>query len=121
MDEATRTSGQAVEGQSDEPRSPEEIRADIKETREDLGETAAAVAQKADVKAQAKGKVEEVKQRAAAKKDEAVGKARSASPDSASQFAGQAAGTAKDNPLPLAAGGAFLAGFLLGRLMGRRR
>jgi hypothetical protein len=103
-----------------EPREPEEIRADIEQSREELGDTVAAVAEKADVKAQAKAKVDDVKQRAAARKDEVVGKTKSASPDSAGQLAGQAAGTAKQNPVPLAAGGAFVAGFLLGRLTGRR-
>ena len=120
MDEAARTGSQAVDPDSDRERSPEEIRADIERTREQLGDTAAAAAQKADVKAQARAKAEETKQRVAAKKDEVMGKAKEASPDSAGQFAGQAATTAKENPLPLAAGAAFVAGFLLGRLSGRR-
>ena len=119
MDEAARTGSQAVDPDSDRQRSPEEIRADIERTREQLGDTAAAVAAKADVKAQAKAKAEETKQRMADKKDEVMGKAKEASPDSAGQFAGQAATTAKDNPLPLAAGAAFVAGFLIGRLTRR--
>jgi hypothetical protein len=61
---------------------------------------AAALAQKADVKTQAKAKVEETKQRVAGKKDEAVGKAKEATPDSAGQFAGQAATTARKKPAP---------------------
>jgi ElaB/YqjD/DUF883 family membrane-anchored ribosome-binding protein len=121
MDEAPRTSSSAVDADtSDQQRSPEEIRADIERTREQLGDTAAAAAQKADLKAQAKAKVEETKQRVGAKKDEVVGKAKETSPDSASQMAGQAANTAKENPLPVAAGAAFVAGFLLGRRFGRR-
>ena len=44
-----------------EQRTPEEIRADIEHTREELGETAAALAEKADVKARAHDKVEETK------------------------------------------------------------
>jgi hypothetical protein len=39
-----------------EQRSPEEIRDDIEQTREELGDTAAAVAEKADVKKQAKAR-----------------------------------------------------------------
>jgi len=121
VDEAPRTSRPAVETDtSNQQRSPEEIQADIERTRRELGDTAAAAAQKADVKAQAKAKVDETKQRVADKKDEVVGKAKEASPDSASQVAGQAANTAKENPLPFAAGAAFVAGFLLGRLFGRR-
>jgi Protein of unknown function (DUF3618) len=56
MDEAPRQDSEAVAdaGEPGEQRSPEEIRRDIDQTREDLGDTVAAVAQKADVKAQAK-------------------------------------------------------------------
>jgi ElaB/YqjD/DUF883 family membrane-anchored ribosome-binding protein len=120
VDEAPRKSSPAVETDTpDQQRSPEEIRADIEHTREQLGDTAAGVAQKADVKAQAKAKIDETKQRVADKKDEVVGKAKQTSPDSASQVAGQALDRAKENPLPVAAGGAFVVGFLLGRLFGR--
>lgn len=44
-------------------RTAEEIRADIEHTREELGDTAAALASKADVKARAHEKVEETKVR----------------------------------------------------------
>ena len=67
MDEATRTSGPAVEGQQ-EQRSPEEIRADIEETREELGDTVEQLAAKTDVKAHAQAKAEEIKQSAADKR-----------------------------------------------------
>ena len=119
MDEAARTGSQEVESDADQQRSPEEIRADIERTRAQLGDTAAAAAQKADVKAQAKAKVDEAKQRVAEKKEELLGKAKETSPESAGQFADQAATTAKENPLPVAAGAAFVAGFLLGRLTRR--
>jgi ElaB/YqjD/DUF883 family membrane-anchored ribosome-binding protein len=119
VDEAARTGSQKVGTDSDQDRSPEEIRADIERTRRELGETAAAVAAKTDVKAQAKAKADETKQRATEKKDELLGKAKDASPDSAGQFAGQAATAAKDNPLPVATGAAFVVGFVLGRLTRR--
>ncbi len=61
MDEATRTSGPAVEGQQDQ-RSPEQIRADIEETRRDLGDTVEELAAKTDVHAHAQAKAEEIKQ-----------------------------------------------------------
>ena len=64
MDEATRTSGPAVGDEQDE-RTPEQIRADIKETRRDLGDTVEELAAKTDVKAHAQAKVEEVKGKAA--------------------------------------------------------
>ena len=42
-------------------RTPEQIRADIERTRVQLGETVEALAEKTDVKAHAKEKVDEVK------------------------------------------------------------
>ena len=62
MDEATRTSGPEVDGQQ-EQRSPEEIRADIEDTREGLGDTVEQLAAKTDIKGQAKAKVESVKEK----------------------------------------------------------
>ena len=111
-------------------RSPEEIREDIEETREDLGETAAAVADKADVQKQAKkqvsgakqkasAKVEEVKETASAKKDEVTGKAQEATPASAQDGAEKVRQFAQENPIPVAAGGAFVVGFLIGKLTSR--
>jgi len=76
-------------------KSPEEIRAEIERARRDLGDTAAALAHKADVKARAQEKVAGVK-------------------ESISQV--PSANTVKNHPLPIAAIGAFAAGFVLGRL-----
>jgi ElaB/YqjD/DUF883 family membrane-anchored ribosome-binding protein len=45
-----------------ETRDPEEIREEIESRRQELGETVAALAEKADVKAKAKDKVEDAKQ-----------------------------------------------------------
>jgi hypothetical protein len=102
MDEAAREVSQAVDGAG--ARDPQEIREDIEDTRRAVGEAAAALAQKVDVKAQARHKVEEVKERV-----------RHATPDSA----GQAAHKARQNRTPLALIGALAAGFLLGRLTAR--
>jgi F0F1-type ATP synthase assembly protein I len=52
-------------------RSAEEIRADIEHTREELADTAAELAQRADVKARAHEKVEETKAKMSHKVDEA--------------------------------------------------
>jgi hypothetical protein len=49
---------------SPEERTPEQIRADIDKTRKELGDTVESLAEKTDVKAQAKAKVEEVKEQA---------------------------------------------------------
>ncbi|MEA2282249.1 MAG: hypothetical protein QOK21_2856 [Solirubrobacteraceae bacterium] len=100
-------------------RSPEQIQAEIEATREQLGDTVAAVGQKADIKGQARGKVNELKQTAQARKDELLTKTRSNSPDSVSAGAQQIKGKAQDNPMPIAVGGALLVGFLLGRRAGR--
>lgn len=101
MGEDPRQDGEAVET---EQRSPEEIEADIERTRRDLGDTVAAVAEKADVKAQAKAKVEEAKARLKAK-----------APDSAGEGAGTVGRVASENRRPLIIGGAVLIAFLLGR------
>ena len=113
-----------------EQRTPEEIREDIEQTRRELGDTAAAVAEKADVKKQAKAKVsgakkkastkaDSVKQSASAKKDEVAGKAQQAIPGSAGAASQQVQNFAQENPVPLAVGGAFVAGFALGKLRSR--
>jgi len=67
VDEATRTSGPEVDGQQNQ-RSPEEIRADIEETRRELGDTVEELAAKTDVKAKAQEKADEIKQSAADKR-----------------------------------------------------
>lgn len=54
-DKASTTASDSPAGGSDkDARTPEEIRSDIDQTREELGETVAAVAGKADLKKQAK-------------------------------------------------------------------
>jgi len=54
----------------------EALRAEIKQTRADLGETVQALAAKADVKARAKEQVEHAKQRVRAQAAEATGRVR---------------------------------------------
>jgi hypothetical protein len=79
-------------------RSIDEIRADIEHTREELGDTAAALAERADVKARAHEKVEETKAKMSHKVDEA-----------------------KAQPQRLGLGAAVAAGVLVGLVMLRRR
>lgn len=111
-------------------RSPEEIRAEIQQTRAELGDTAAAIAEKADVKAQAKHKVEDVKAQAKAKvggakaqvsgkTSEIGGKVHDAAPESAGDAAQRVQRFASENPVPLAVGGAFVAGVAIGRRLSR--
>ena len=100
---------------ANESKDPEQIRDEIEATRRELGDTVEALAAKADVKARVRDKVDSAKESAAEK----LGKAREASPDSVSTGATQASDMARKNPLPLAAAGAFAAGFLLGRVTKR--
>jgi ElaB/YqjD/DUF883 family membrane-anchored ribosome-binding protein len=107
--------GTARASVADESQDPEQIRAEIEATRQELGDTVEALAGKADVKARVRDKIDATKESAAEK----LGKARESSPDSVSSVATQATTTAKQNPVPAAALGAFVGGFLLGRLTKR--
>jgi hypothetical protein len=113
-----------------EQKSPEEIQAEIDATREEMGETVAAVADKADVKKQAKAKVAGVKENVGAKtgqakekvtetKESVAGKAQEATPESAGAGVEQARQFAQQNPVPLAIAGAFVAGFAVAKLLSR--
>ncbi len=117
-------------------RTPEQIRADIEHTREELADTAAALAEKADVKARANEKVEETKAKLTAKVDDAKAKvtgtagaakekAAEATPESVAAGAQQAAGTAttkaKDNPIPTSLIAGFAAGLVVGWIVWSRR
>jgi ElaB/YqjD/DUF883 family membrane-anchored ribosome-binding protein len=121
---------------SGDTRSPDEIRRDIEHTREELADTAAALAERADVKARAHEKVEETKARITGKVDDAKSKvtgtagaakekAADATPASvasgAQQAAGSAASTAKENPIPVTLIAGFAAGVLIGWLVASRR
>jgi ElaB/YqjD/DUF883 family membrane-anchored ribosome-binding protein len=117
-------------------RTPDQIRRDIEHTREGLAETAAALAERADVKARAHEKLDETKARVAGKLDEAKAKvagtagtakdkAADATPssvaDGAHNAATSAADTARSNPLPVTLVAGFAAGVLIGWLVARRR
>jgi hypothetical protein len=118
------------ENANTESKSPQEIQAEIDATREELGDTVTAVAEKADVQKQAKDKVDEVKaqaeakaaeakEAATAKAEELAAKAKEATPESAAAGAEQAQQLARENPVPLAVAGAFLAGVVVGRMFSR--
>jgi hypothetical protein len=106
-----------------EQKSPEEIRAEIEDTRSELGDTAAALAAKTDVKARARDKLDGVKQTLADKK-ESLGSSGGAAGTGDGPGIGAQAGTAtsqlqakaKANPIPTAAIAAFVGGFLFGRI-----
>jgi ElaB/YqjD/DUF883 family membrane-anchored ribosome-binding protein len=104
---------------SPEEKSPAQIRAEIDETRAELGDTVEALAEKTDVKAQAKAKVEEVKTQAKAKVEEVKAKAVEAAPESPQEGVQQAQTLVKQNPKPAAIAGAALGLFVLWRLLRR--
>jgi ElaB/YqjD/DUF883 family membrane-anchored ribosome-binding protein len=104
---------------STEDRSAEEIRADIEQTREEVGDTVEALAAKSDVKAQAQQRIDEVRSRVRARAEEAKAKARSATPQSAQQGGEQVVAKIRSNPTPVIAGTALVAAFLIGRRTGR--
>jgi len=128
MDQEQSKTGQEIAGEQD--RTPEHVREEIEQTRAELGDTVASLAEKADLKDQAKqavnkatdtvtGKVSDVKDTVVGKKDEFVSSAREATPDTASQAGQRVASVARENPVPLAALGAFGLGFLIGKRSGR--
>jgi ElaB/YqjD/DUF883 family membrane-anchored ribosome-binding protein len=101
-------------------KSPDEIRVDIEQTREELGDTVEALAAKTDVKAQAKERIASLKDTAQTKKDEFASRARETAPDSAGAGAQQITSTVKNRPVPFTAIGAFACGLLVGWLLRRR-
>lgn len=88
--------------------SIDELRADIKQTRAELGETVQALAAKADVKARAKDQVELTKQRVKAQAAETTGKVREAAALATGKVRSAAAQTAdkvREGDLPAPAAG----------------
>jgi len=100
-------------------RSVEQIERDIEVTRADMGDTVGALAEKTDVKAQAQEKVTAAKTKVTETKEDLLGKAQAASPESARTAAAQVQQKTRENPLPVAVGAAVLVGFVLGRLSKR--
>ncbi len=122
MDEATSEGRPTMSAASEESqqKSPDEIRAEIEQTREELGDTVEALAEKADVKGQAKDRIASIKDTAQHKKAAFASRAREATPESAGAGAQQVASTVSRQPMPFTAAGAFAAGVLVGWLFGRR-
>jgi hypothetical protein len=125
MDQDERAEGATVSAaaagpdEAQETRSPEEIRADIDKTREEVGDTVEALTAKTDVKAQARERMEEIKGNVRAKADEAKAKAKSSTPESAQQGGQQVVAKVRANPAPVALGAAVLVAFLIGRRTAR--
>ncbi len=132
MDEEQSDAGQkldaAQEHDGEPERTPEQVRQEIEQTRIELGDTVAALAEKADVKGQAKqavgaaranmtGKAAGIKETVLGKKEDLLSSAREATPDSAVDARQKVGGLLSSNPVPAAALGAFALGVLVGRRM----
>ncbi len=100
---------QAAPESADRPTDPEVLRAQIDETRAELGDTVEALAGKADVKGQIKETVEDKKEQVRERQDQASAEIK------------KVGERAKDNPAPFAAAGAVaLLVIVLLRRRGRR-
>jgi hypothetical protein len=122
MSEAGKTrAGAAPSAPTDRERDADDVRRDIAQTREELGDTAEALTAKVDVKAQAQQRVQDAKENVRDKRDELLGKAKAAAPDSAGAGARQVRGTAAENPIPVGIAGGFAAGVAIGWLLRGRR
>jgi len=131
--------------EDDQDKSAEQLRAEIEDTRGELGDTVEALAAKTDVKTRARERADELKRTALAKKEDLVSKAKQASPggggpstaggssDDPARTAADGSGgggagaavqqlkrTAQENPVPTAAVAAFIGGVAFGRLTSRR-
>jgi hypothetical protein len=91
-----------------EQRSPEQIQADIEQTRQEVGDTVEALAAKTDVKARVQDRVEEIKANVKAK-----------TPSNAQDGSKAVTEQVKRNPAPFVLGGAVLLAFLIGRRTAR--
>ena len=103
-------------------KSPEELRREIEETRDGLGETAAALAEKTDFKGRARERVDGLKQTVTEKKEAVASKVSGGDASEgggASAMAARARTKAQENPGATAALAAFVGGFVFGRLTSR--
>jgi ElaB/YqjD/DUF883 family membrane-anchored ribosome-binding protein len=96
-------------------RSPETIQEDIAETREQLGDTVAALGYKSDVKGRAGERITETKERLGDAAGDAAAKAQQAMPASARDGVDRAREFVQQRPVAVATVAAFLAGMLVGR------
>ena len=105
-------------------RTSQQVREEIEQTRAELGDTAAALAEKTDVKAQAKqavdatketvtGRVSEIRQNVTAKKDDLVSSAQDATPQSAGDAGRRVKAFVGANAVAVVAVSGFALGWLV--------
>ena len=120
MGEEPSTSGSATSGATviRAASDPETIREEIEATRQQLGDTIEALAERTDLRAQAKHKLDETKAYVSKKKDDLLAKKEDLterSPESVVSAVNQAAQKAREHPVPLTAISAFALGWAVGR------
>ncbi len=102
-----------------ESKTPEQIRAEIAEVRDDLGDTVEALGAKSDVKGRAQSKVQDIKDNIKSEASGAGTKVKDATPENVHQGAQAVADKIKANPLPVAISAALALGILIGRRAAR--
>ncbi|TMR19184.1 DUF3618 domain-containing protein [Nonomuraea turkmeniaca] len=122
---------QRTHGDPDDDEEEGDVRKDIKETRQELGETVSALADKADLKGRASNAAETAKGKATEAAETAKGKAADAAEtvktkaadaaETVKSTAGDAAEEAKKRPVLLIAAAGAVAAFVLRRLVRRRK
>jgi type IV secretory pathway VirB10-like protein len=129
MDESQGRGGPQMNGDAAN-RTPEEVQAEIEETRAELGDTVEALVAKTDVKGQAKqavtdakatvaGKAADVKQTVTGKKDDVTAAVQETTPENVTETGRRAVALAQDNRPVLIAAGTFALGLLIGSRRGR--
>ncbi|MGI5288852.1 DUF3618 domain-containing protein [Nonomuraea polychroma] len=120
--ESLRTEEESLQGTHGNPDDEEEgdVRKDIKETRQDLGETVGALADKADLKGRAGNAAETAKDKAAEAAETVKTKAADAA-DTVKSTATDAAGEAKKRPMLLIAAAGAVVAFMVRRIVRRRK
>lgn len=107
---------------SDDPdQAAAQLRSEIQDVRENLGDTVEELAAKTDVKTRARAKADELKRSATERfsSKTAADGASSGVAAGASSGLARVRSTARENPVPTAALGALIGGFLIGRLTRR--
>jgi F0F1-type ATP synthase membrane subunit b/b' len=129
MDEDQGRGGAQMNGEATD-RTPEEVQAEIEETRAELGDTVEALVAKTDVKEQAKqavteakatvaAKTADVKQTVTGKKDAVTAAVQETTPESVGETGRRAVTLAQDNRPALIAAAIFALGLLIGSRRGR--
>jgi ElaB/YqjD/DUF883 family membrane-anchored ribosome-binding protein len=110
MGEDTRTSSTAVS----DTQEADYVRHEIEETRRELGETVAALAEKTDIKAQTKRRAAETKASLQERRRRVLASVKQTSPKSAVSATSRVSAKSREEPLPFVAVAAFAVGALVG-------